>query len=51
MTGSDVAELLDRVIATGVVVRGDLVIALAGVDLIRLDLRALLVAIDTLDPS
>lgn len=35
-------DLLDRVIDRGVVVSGDLVISLAGVDLIYLNLRLLL---------
>lgn len=38
-------DLLDRVVERGVVVSGDVVIALAGIDLIRLDLRALLVGV------
>jgi hypothetical protein len=49
MTAEDVVELLDRVITAGAVVHGDVIISLAGVDLIRLDLRALLVAVDTLE--
>ena len=47
MTADDLVDLLDRVIAAGAVVHGDVIISLAGVDLIRLDLRALLVAVDT----
>jgi len=39
-------DLLDRVIHKGAVVNGDVIISLAGIDLIRLDLRALLVAIE-----
>ena len=38
-------DLLDRVVERGVVVSGDVVIALAGIDLIRLDLRLLLVGV------
>jgi hypothetical protein len=45
--GSGLVDLLDRVVARGAVVSGDVVISLAGVDLIRLDLRLLLVAVDT----
>ncbi len=41
------ADLLDRLVDRGVVISGDVVIALAGVDLIRLDLRLLLVGIQT----
>jgi hypothetical protein len=47
VTGDDLVELLDRAIAGGVVIHGDVLISLAGVDLIRLDLRALLAAVDT----
>jgi len=39
-------DLLDRVIDRGAVVTGDVLISLAGIDLIRLDLRLLLVAIE-----
>lgn len=58
MTGSsgvfgdqDVAlvDLLDRLLAGGVVLTGDLTISLAGVDLVRVSLRALLVSIGTHD--
>lgn len=38
-------DLLDRLLAGGVVLSGDLTISLAGVDLVRLSLRALLVSI------
>ena len=38
-------DLLDRLLAGGVVLTGDLTISLAGVDLVRLSLRALLVSI------
>jgi hypothetical protein len=47
MTADDLVEMLDRAIAGGVVVHGDVIISLAGVDLIRLDLRALLASMDT----
>jgi len=40
-------DLLDRVIDGGAVISGDLVIALAGVDLVRLDLRLLLIGVRT----
>lgn len=39
---ASLVDLLDRVIGTGVVLSGDIVISLAGVDLIVLRLRALL---------
>jgi len=42
---SGLVDLLDRVLAGGVAVSGDVVISLAGVDLIRLDLRLLLASV------
>ena len=39
-------DALDAVIADGVVVAGDVVIALDGIDLIRLDLRLLLAGVE-----
>ncbi|NJC68326.1 gas vesicle protein [Planosporangium thailandense] len=45
---NDLVDLLDRVIDRGAVVVGDIVIGLAGIDLIRLDARLLLVAVDHL---
>ena len=39
-------DALDRIIGNGVVVAGDVVISLDGIDLIRLDLRALLAGIE-----
>lgn len=44
-------DLLDRVLATGVVIEGDLVIALADVPLIRLSLRALLASVSDSLPA
>jgi hypothetical protein len=51
--GREVAlvDLLDRVLATGVVVTGDLTISLAGIDLIRLDLRVLLASVASIDAA
>jgi hypothetical protein len=46
-TGNALVDLLNRVVDGGIVISGDVVIALAGVDLIRLDLRALLVGVQT----
>jgi hypothetical protein len=40
------AGVLDRVVEGGAVVSGDVIIALAGVDLIRLDLKLMLVGAD-----
>ena len=47
--GTSLVDLLDRVVDTGVVVSGDAVISLAGIDLILLDLRLLLVGVDTIE--
>ncbi len=44
-------DLLDRLVTVGLVVDGSVLITLAGVDLIRLDLRALLASVETLDPA
>ena len=38
-------ELLDRLLGTGVVVTGDIVISLAGVDLVQVQLRALIASV------
>lgn len=38
-------DLLDRLLAGGVVVAGDLVISIAGVDLVRVSLRALITTV------
>ena len=46
--GTSLADLLDRGVDTGVVVSGDAVISLAGIDLIVLDLRLLLVGVDAI---
>ena len=43
---ASLVDLLDRVLGRGAAVSGDLIIALAGVDLLRLDLRLLLAPID-----
>jgi len=40
-------DVLDRVIHRGAVINGDVIISLAGIDLIRLDLRLLLCGVDT----
>lgn len=49
--GVPLVDLLDRVLATGVVIEGDLVIALAEVPLIRLSLRALLASVSETLPA
>ncbi len=40
-------ELLDRVLNTGVVIVGEIVISVAGVDLIYLNLQLLLTSVET----
>jgi hypothetical protein len=40
-------DVLDRLLDTGVVVDGQIVISLAGVDLVHVGLRALLASVDT----
>ena len=42
------SDLLNRVLDKGVVIGGEVTIAVAGVDLIRLDLRLLIVAVERL---
>jgi hypothetical protein len=44
-TGTSLVELLDRVVQRGAYVSGDVTICLAGIDLVRLDLRLLLTAV------
>jgi hypothetical protein len=44
-TGTSLVELLDRVVHRGAYVSGDVTICLAGIDLVRLDLRLLLTAV------
>lgn len=49
-SGTSLVELLDRVVHRGAYVGGDVVISLAGIDLVRLDLRLLLTAVQPTDP-
>ncbi|MEI7538102.1 MAG: gas vesicle protein [Comamonadaceae bacterium] len=44
---SSLCELLDRVLNTGVVAMGEVVISVAGVDLIYLNLNLLLTSVET----
>lgn len=44
---SSLCELLDRVLNTGVVAMGEIVISVAGVDLIYLNLNLLLTSVET----
>ncbi len=50
-SSKDVAlvEILDRVLDKGVVISGDIVISVAGVDLIYLGLQALLSSVETME--
>ena len=41
-------DLLDRVLATGVVVSGDITLAIADIDLVRISLRALIASVGAL---
>lgn len=45
--GASLCELLDRVLNTGVVAMGEVVISVAGVDLIYLNLNLLLTSVET----
>ncbi|MBT1094335.1 gas vesicle protein [Streptomyces chartreusis] len=49
--GVPLVDLLDRVLATGVVISGDLVIAIAEVPLVRLSLHALLSSVNERVPA
>ena len=44
-------DLLDRVLAGGVVISGELTLSIADVDLVHISLRALLSSINTLEPT
>jgi hypothetical protein len=48
--GRDVAlvELVDRLLGKGVVISGDITLALADIDLVHIELRALIASVDTL---
>jgi Gas vesicle protein len=43
-------DLLDRVLATGVVITGDITLAIADIDLVRISLRALIASVGALAP-
>jgi hypothetical protein len=42
-------DLIDRVLASGVVLSGDITLSVAGVDLVYVGLRVLLASVGTLD--
>ncbi|MFD8997765.1 gas vesicle protein [Streptomyces abikoensis] len=44
-------DLLDRLLAGGVVIAGDITLRIADVDLVRVDLRALIGSVDAQLPS
>jgi hypothetical protein len=45
--GASLVSVLDRLLETGVVADGQLVVSVAGVDLIYIGLRALIASVDT----
>ena len=49
--GASVVDLLDRVLATGVVVTGDVTLSIADVDLVRISLRTLIQSIRASAPA
>ncbi|MFJ8923362.1 Gas vesicle protein [Streptomyces sp. LamerLS-316] len=49
--GVPLVDLLDRLLATGVVISGDLVIAIADVPLVRVSLHALLSSVNERIPA
>ncbi|MFF7726622.1 gas vesicle protein [Streptomyces sp. NPDC008001] len=59
MTGSDrpaergpaLVDLLDRLLAGGVVIAGDLTLRIADVDLVRIDLHALISSVNAAVPA
>ncbi|KXK60700.1 hypothetical protein AWW66_17480 [Micromonospora rosaria] len=44
-------DLLDRVLAKGVVVSGDITLSIADIDLVRISLRALIASVGALAPD
>ncbi|MCP3032210.1 gas vesicle protein [Halobacillus sp. A1] len=44
-------DILDTVLDKGVAIKGDLIISIAGIDLVYLDLRVLISAVETLVQS
>jgi len=52
-TPGDIAlvDLVDRLLGGGVVIAGDITIALADVDLVRVSLRALISSVDKVDEA
>jgi hypothetical protein len=44
-------DLVDRLLGSGVVIAGDITLALADIDLVHVELRALIASVDTLAAS
>ena len=44
-------ELLDRLLEGGVVIHGELTLAVADIDLVRVGLRLVAASVETLDPT
>ena len=44
-------ELVDRLLGKGVVIAGDITLAVADIDLVRVELRALIASVDALEPA
>jgi hypothetical protein len=44
-------ELVDRLLGKGVVISGDITHAVADIDLVRVELRALVASVDSLQPA
>lgn len=46
---TSLVDVLDRTLQRGVAVRGEIILSIADVDLVLIDLRALLASVDALD--
>jgi len=44
-------ELVDRLLGKGVVIAGDITLAVADIDLVQVELRALVASVDSLRPQ
>lgn len=51
MREATLLDLLDRLLAGGVVIHGDITLAVADVDLVHVGLRAVVAAVDSLEPA
>lgn len=51
-TGEDIAlvDLVDRLLAGGVVLAGDITLSIADIDLVYVSLRALIASVDAVEP-